>query len=293
MRGKVKVTDFAFGRIYLVGECLKKFLFDHYLTKLNGIMDISSILGVFLAIFGIIGGLLLEGGEISDIAQITAFTIVGFGTAGAVMIQFPLKVVIQALKAVRQVVFDVNDPPDEVIGQIVEFANKARKEGLVSLETDVKNIEDPFFMKAMMMAIDGSSIKDVRETLELELFYMEEHLEQPAKVWEAGGGYSPTIGIIGAVMGLIQVMKNLQDIDEVGHGIAVAFVATIYGVAFANCFFLPMASKIKLKTRWDIIMKEMIVNGVLLMIEGINPRVIEDKLYNFFDEEVKSTKKAG
>jgi chemotaxis protein MotA len=174
-----------------------------------------------------------------------------------------------------------------------EFANKARKEGLVSLENDVKGIHDPFFKKAMMMAVDGSSIKDVRETLELELQYMEEYGEHPGKVWEAAGGYAPTVGIIGAVMGLIQVMKNLQDIDAVGHGIAVAFVATVYGVFFANVIFLPAATKIKIKHRMEIIMKEMIVGGVLLMIEGINPRVIEDKLYNFFDEQVKATKKAG
>lgn len=256
-------------------------------------MDISTIVGVLLALFGIIGGLLLEGGQISDIAQYTAFIIVFFGTAGAVMVQFPLKVMITAMKSAKMIVIDDTEHPDKIIAQIVEFANKARKEGLVSLEADVKNIEDHFFKKAMMMAIDGSSIKDVRETLELELAYMEEHEEQPAKVWEAAGGYSPTIGIIGAVMGLIQVMKNLQDIDEVGHGIAVAFVATIYGVAMANCLFLPMSSKIKLKNRWKVITKEMIVNGVLLMIEGINPRVIEDKLYNFFDEGVKATKKAS
>lgn len=256
-------------------------------------MDISTIAGVLLALFGIVGGLLLEGGQMSDILQYTAFIIVAGGTFGAVLVQFPIKIVIAAMKSVKSVIFNETEEPDRVIAQIVEFANKARKEGLVSLEGDVKNIEDPFFKKAMMMAIDGSSIKDVRETLELELQYMEEHEEQPPKVWEAAGGFSPTIGIIGAVMGLIQVMKNLQDIDEVGHGIAVAFVATIYGVGFANCLFLPMSSKIKLKNRWKVIMKEMIVNGVLLMIEGINPRVIQDKLYNFFDDEVKATKKAS
>ena len=256
-------------------------------------MDIASIVGIVLALFGIIGGLLIEGGELGDILQYTAFIIVVFGTVGAVLIQFPVKVLLQGLRAFKTVVFNTRDNPQDVIDQIVVFANKARKEGLVSLEGDVKNIEDPFFKKAMMMAIDGSSIKDVRDTLNLELEYMEEHGSQSGKVWEAAGGYSPTIWIIGAVMGLIQVMKNLQDIDEVGHGIAVAFVATIYGVGLANLFFLPVATKIALKHRWTIIMKEMIVSGVLLMIEGINPRVIKDKLYNFFDEEIKSTRQAG
>lgn len=258
-------------------------------------MDLSTILGIVIAMLGIVGGLILEGGEISDIAQITAFIIVAGGTMGSVMVQFPLKSVIAGTKEFKSVLFDSKHKPDHLITQIVEFANKARKEGLVSLEGDVKNIDDVFFKKAMMMAIDGTNIKDVRESLELELGYMEEYGEIPSKVWEAAGGYSPTIGIIGAVMGLIQVMKNLQDIDEVGHGIAVAFVATIYGVALANILFLPAATKIKMKHRLEIIQKEMIISGVLLMIEGINPRVIEDKLYNFFDDEVKSikAKKAG
>ncbi|MBF0106808.1 MAG: flagellar motor protein [Deltaproteobacteria bacterium] len=256
-------------------------------------MDISSIAGIILGMLGIIGGLLLEGGQMSDIIQYTAFIIVAFGTVGAVLIQFPFKVFLQGVKAFKKVVFDSTESPTELINTIVDFANKARKEGLVSLEDEVKKIKDPFFQKAMMMAIDGSSIKDVRDTLDLELEYMEEHGKQAAKVWEAAGGYAPTIGILGAVMGLIQVMKNLQDIDEVGHGIAVAFVATIYGVGGANLVLLPVATKVALKHRWNIIMKEMIVSGVLLMIEGINPRVIKEKLYNFFDEEEKAHLKAG
>ena len=257
-------------------------------------MDLTTILGIVMALLGILGGLLLEGGEMADILKPTAFLIVMGGTVGAVMVQFPMKFFMMGLKEFKSVLFESKEKPDHVIAQIVEFANKARKEGLVSLEGDVKNVHDEFFKKAMMMAIDGSSIKDVRETLELELAYTEEYGEQPAKLWEAMGGYSPTIGIIGAVMGLIQVMKNLQDIDEVGHGIATAFVATIYGVFLANVIFLPAASKLKLKHRLEIIMKEMIISGVLLMIERINPRVIEDKLYNFFDAELKSkAKKAG
>lgn len=258
-------------------------------------MDIASIIGIALGLFGIVGGLLLEGGVISDIMQYTAAIIVLGGTFGALFMQFPMPVVIQSFKAYKNVFFDHHENPEEVIEQIVEFANKARKEGLVALEGDVRNIEDPFFQKAMMMAIDGASMKDVQESLELELGYMEEYGEHPVKFWEAAGAFAPTFGIIGAVMGLIQVMKNLQDIEAVGHGIAVAFVATIYALLFANLFFIPASGKLKVKHRMEIIMKEMIISGVLLIIEGINPRVIKDKLYNFFDEEVKAAKeeKAG
>lgn len=253
-------------------------------------MDLASILGLIVGPLGVIGGLILEGGNIGDITQPTAAMIVLGGTMGAVCLQFPLPIVITSMKAYKHVFFDHVEKPDKVIDQIVEFANKARKEGLVALEGDVRNVEDPFFKKAMMMAIDGASMKDVQESLELELFYMEEYGEHPIKFWEAAGAFAPTMGIVGAVMGLIQVMKNLQDIEAVGHGIGVAFVATIYALLFANWFFIPASGKLKVKHRMEIIMKEMIVSGVLLIIEGINPRVIKDKLYNFFDEQVKATK---
>ena len=254
-------------------------------------MDIATIIGLVLALIGIVGGLLLEGGELADITQYTAAIIVLGGTFGAVFVQFPMSVCTAGFKQFKYVFVNNSHDPTHVIEQIVEFANKARKEGLVALEPDVKNIEYEFFKKAMLMAIDGASIKDVEESLELELGYMEEYGELPAKFWEGCGGYAPTIGIIGAVMGLIQVMKNLQDINAVGHGIAVAFVATIYGVAFANVLFMPAAGKIKAKHRDEMIVKEMIISGVLLIIEGINPRVIKDKLLNFLDEETKEANK--
>ena len=254
-------------------------------------MDLATILGLIIGPAGVIGGLLLEGGKISDITQPTAAMIVLGGTLGCLMIQYPLPIVIQSIISYKDVLMDHNEKPDHVIGQIVEFANKARKEGLVALEGDVQTVKDEFFKKAMMMAIDGATLKDVQESLELELHYMEEHGEHPIKFWEAAGAFAPTMGIVGAVMGLIQVMKNLQDIEAVGHGIGVAFVATIYALLFANWFFLPASGKLKVKHRREIIMKEMIVSGVLLIIEGINPRVIKDKLFNFFDEKIKASNK--
>lgn len=251
-------------------------------------MDLASLIGLILGPSLVIGGLLLEGGSLGDITQATAAMIVLGGTIGALFIQFPLAVVIQSFKALRDVFFEHHEHPNAVIEQIVEFANKARKEGLVALEGDVRNVEDPFFRKAMLMAIDGANVKDVQESLELELAYAEEYGDYPVKFWEAAGAFSPTFGIVGAVLGLIQVMKNLQDIDAVGHGIGVAFVATVYALLFANWVCLPASGKIKVKHRTRIIMNSMIVSGVLLIIEGINPRVIKEKLYNFFDAEVKA-----
>lgn len=254
-------------------------------------MDLGTLIGLIAGPTLVIGGLYLEGGNIGDISQITAAMIVLGGTIGALGVQFPLPILIQSMIAYKHVLFDHKQKPDTVINQIVEFAGKARKEGLVALEGDVQNVKDPFFKKAMMMAIDGGNVKDVHESLELELGFIEEYGEHPVKFWEAAGAFAPTMGIVGAVMGLIQVMKNLQDIEAVGHGIGVAFVATIYALLFANWLFIPASGKLKVKHREEIIMKEMIVSGVVLIIEGVNPRVIKDKLFNFFDEQTKSLNK--
>ena len=240
--------------------------------------DLSTICGLVLALLGIVGGLLLEGGKIKDISQITAAFIVLGGTFGAVMVTFPLRVFIGGFKQLMNVFFEKSEPPTAMIEIIVGFATKARKNGIVALEQDAEAIEDPFLKKALNLAVDGTDLQEIRKMLELDIAIHEHHVEQEAKVWEAAGGYAPTIGIIGAVMGLIQVMKNLADIEAVGHGIAVAFVATVYGVASANIFFLPAGNKIKARAHHDTQMKELIVEGVVGIVEGLNPKLIKSKL---------------
>ncbi len=253
-------------------------------------MDLSTIIGFVFAMIGIVGGLILEDGAISDIIKPTAALIVLGGTFGAVMISFPLDMFIAACKLLITILIPPKNNPAVIIDKIVEMATKARKEGVISLEADAKNITDPFFKKAIMMAIDGADPKELKHALETQLGYMDEEGAKIPKVWEGAGGYAPTIGIIGAVMGLIQVMKNLEDIEAVGHGIATAFVATIYGVGFSNILFLPAANKITLAHKKSIVIKEMIIEGVLLILEGVNPRVITDKLSVFFSEKVTSGK---
>jgi chemotaxis protein MotA len=191
----------------------------------------------------------------------------------------------QAVADLLHIFKEQNVVPTGVIDEIIRFANKARREGIISLEKDADSIKDDFFRKAIMMAVDGSEPKELRQTMEVELGCMEERGEHSAKVWEAAGGFAPTIGIIGAVLGLIQVMQHLDNIEEVGKGIAVAFVATIYGVGSANIFFLPAAGKLKFKNRKKMIVKEMMLEGVLGILEGQNPRLIEGKLTSFLDEE--------
>ena len=240
--------------------------------------DIASIAGLVLAGGGIVGGLLLEGGSIRDILQYTAFIIVLCGTFGAVMVNFPMPVLIGGMKRLVHVFIDTSHDKNQLVELIVELAGKARKQGIVSLEDDMNTTSEPFLKKALGLAVDGTDLQELRRMLELQIDQEEHHAGQEAKVWESAGGYSPTIGIIGAVLGLIQVMKNLADIDEVGHGIAVAFVATVYGVAFSNILFLPAAAKIKSRIQGEVQRQELILEGVSAMVEGLNPKLIRVKL---------------
>jgi chemotaxis protein MotA len=240
--------------------------------------DVATFAGLVIALGGLIGGLLLEGGEIHDIAQYTAAIIVLGGTGGAVLIGTPLKVVTGAVKQMFAVFFDKAAAPEATIEEIIGYATKARKNGIVSLEQEADSVSDPFLKKALNLAVDGTDLQELRKMMELEITLEEQQREAEAKVFEAAGGFAPTIGIIGAVMGLIQVMKQLQDLDAVGHGIAVAFVATVYGVGFANLFFLPAANKIKARIHQGSLMKELMLEGVIGIVEGLNPKLIQSKL---------------
>jgi chemotaxis protein MotA len=257
-------------------------------------MDLGTIIGLLLAFGGILGGQAMEGGSIGSIMQGTAALIVLAGTFGACMIQFPIGVFVTAMKSVTKAFFQTGADNKAIIAEIIQYANKARRQGIISLESDVEAIKDPFLKKALNMAVDGIEPKALRETMEVEMTNMEEEGELPIKFWEAAGGYSPTIGIIGAVLGLIHVMENLSDPDKLGGGIAVAFVATVYGVTMANVVYLPIAGKLKLRHKAFMTGKEIILAGVISILEGENPRLIEDKLKSFISlEDRKSMESEG
>jgi chemotaxis protein MotA len=247
-------------------------------------MDIASIGGIVVAIVGILAGMMIEGGSIGQITQPTAALIVVGGTMGAVMLQFPLKTFLAALKQAMKVFFSSGADGEEVLKQLVQFANKARRSGIVSLDQDLGSVKDPFLKQALMLAIDGTEPNEVRKIMQMELENKSEMEEKIPQVFEAAGGYSPTVGIIGAVLGLIQVMQHLDNINEVGRGIAVAFVATIYGVALANLICLPAAGKLKIRHREEQMVKEMMLEGVISILEGMNPRMMETKLRTFLLE---------
>lgn len=251
-------------------------------------MDKGSFSGVVVAIAGILLGLLLEGGNVGQIVQPTAAMIVFGGTLGAVLVQFPLRSVLLAVRSLAQVFREPAVHTQELISLLVVYANKARREGIVSLDSDLDSITDPFLKRSLMLAVDGTEPQELRTMMELELDQVAEEKDRIPAVFESAGGFSPTVGIIGAVLGLIQVMQHLENIEEVGKGIAVAFVATIYGVAAANLFLLPAAGKLRFRMQQQQTTHEMALEGVIAIMEGMNPRMVEARLSAFLPENARA-----
>ncbi|HEY6848861.1 MAG TPA: flagellar motor protein [Terracidiphilus sp.] len=252
-------------------------------------VDKSTVGGIAVALGGIGLGLVMDGGKLAQVLQPTAALIVFGGTIGAVMVQFPLRIVIQAVKQLKDVFLSAEPEPDSLVQNLLRYAYKARRDGLLSLDAEVAKIKDPFLRESLMLAIDGVNSADLRKMMELQLDYEGEKQERIPKVFDAAGGFAPTIGIIGAVLGLIQVMQHLQDINQVGKGIAVAFVATIYGVASANLLFLPWAGKIRIRMRERQVIQEMTLEAVLSILAGMNPRALELQLNSYLTATPRRT----
>lgn len=243
-------------------------------------MDIATLIGLIMGLGAVIGGAALEGLHLTALVQPTAALIVLGGTFGAAFISFPLEIVLGAFKDVKKLL--ANSPKnDDLIAEICGYAAKARKNGIIALEQDGQNHKDRFMKKAISLSVDGVEPKDIRELLEIDLGAEEEHAKMSAEFFEAAGGYAPTIGIIGAVLGLIHVMSNLEDTSKLGAGIAVAFVATIYGLITANILCLPAATKIKHRIKDEMVRKEIIIAGVVAIQNGENPRFIEERLRSY------------
>lgn len=244
-------------------------------------MDKISVVGLLLGIVAILGGQVLEGGHISSLVQPTAFLIVIGGTLGAVMLQSPLPVFVSGLKMVKWVFVPPAFRPDVLIENVGRWSHVARKEGLLALEAQIQAVPDSFMRKGLQLLVDGAEPNRLREVLEVEIGAYEDQMKMSAKIWEAAGGYSPTIGILGAVMGLIHVMENLSDPSKLGAGIAVAFVATIYGVGAANLIFLPVAKKLLANISRLVTVREMFVDGLVGIANGENPRIIESRMQGY------------
>jgi chemotaxis protein MotA len=244
----------------------------------------GALIGLVIAVACIIGGNIWEGGHVGAMVGGPAFVIVIGGTIGAIVVQYPFGDIKTALSMSAALFKPPKLDGPKLVEEICDYANRARRDGILALEKVSENASDPFLKKALMMAVDGVDSQTLRETLEVTIGVEEHHAENGAKVLEAGGGYAPTVGIIGAVLGLIHVMSNLSDIAAVGVGIAGAFVATIYGVAFANLLCLPLASRIKLDIAETAKLREMELTGVLAIQAGLNPKLVRDRLVQFLGD---------
>lgn len=244
-------------------------------------MDLLSLVGLLVGLGAILLGQFLEGGHISSLLNGPAILIVAGGTLGAIMLQFPMSLFIQALRQLKWVFFPPVESGEEIIEKIISWSNVARREGLLGLESLSDTEEDDFSRRGLMLLVDGTEPEMMRNILEVEVDTKERFFLAAAKLYDSAGGYTPTIGIIGAVMGLIQVMENLADPSKLGHGIAVAFVATIYGVGLANLILIPVGNKMKNVIDAQTQLRYMLIEGIVSIAEGDNPRNIEHKLLGF------------
>jgi chemotaxis protein MotA len=244
-------------------------------------MDIATLVGLVLGFGAVVGGQLLEGGHIAALLQPTAALIVLGGTLGATCVSFPLPDLLRAFRSAATAFFPQEENPEDLIGKLVGFASIARKNGLITLEQDAQRVKDRFLGQGLEMVVDGMEPEEVMAVLQIELANFEERHKVSADVFEAAGGFAPTIGIIGAVLGLIHVMNNLSDTSRLGAGIAVAFVATIYGLMIANIVCIPLSTKLKKRLKAQILQREIVIEGLLAIQKGENPRMIEKRLRGF------------
>jgi chemotaxis protein MotA len=254
-------------------------------------MDITTIGGMALGFTALIMGILLEGGSLGSYVGMSAAVIIFGGTIGATVASFPIHVVSKVPQLI--IVAFTNQTYDlaDTIKKLVAFSERARKEGILCLEAELVNIDDEFMKQSLRLVIDGTDPALVRDIMQAEISAIGERHHQFAAIFEAAGGYAPTIGIIGTVLGLINVLSNLADPSELGHSIALAFIATLYGVGSANLIWLPIGTKLKHKHKNEQIAKEIIVEGVLSLQSGDNPRIVEQKLKSFLSKsQAKSIK---
>ena len=244
-------------------------------------MDILSIVGLVVAAVAILGGQLLEGGTVGSLVQVAAFLIVMGGTLGAVMLQSPFPVFVHAMRLARWVVKPPRVDARGAINRVVQWAQLARKDGMLALEDQLARTPVGFERNGLQMLVDGFEPEKIREAMEVEITAWEARMRASARIWEAAGGYAPTIGILGAVLGLIHVMENLSDPAKLGTGIAVAFVATVYGVGIANLILLPIGNKLKALIAKEVAQRELVVDGMMGIANGENPKLIEARLTGY------------
>jgi chemotaxis protein MotA len=244
-------------------------------------MDITTIMGLVVGIGGLLLSVVLEGGHISSLFSLPAAVVIAGGTIGATTIGFTLEELKNVPTLLRIAFKNEEHDVTTLIATLVGFAEKARREGLLALEEDLSTVGDKFLRKGMQLVIDGTDAELVRSIMETELAFIQERHHKGASIFEAAGGFAPTMGIIGTVMGLVHVLGNLKDTDSLGPAIATAFIATLYGIFSANIFFLPIAAKLKNRSANQVLVYEVALEGILSVQAGDNPRIVEEKLEAF------------
>lgn len=241
-------------------------------------MDLGTIIGMVMSIGLIMSAFVMEGGNPMSLLQPTALMIIIGGSIGALMVSFPIADIIRALGMIKYVFTDKNLDQIAIIKQLIELAEKARREGVLSLEPFAASNPNPLIRKGLSLVVDGIEEERIRDILSREIAIYEDQYHKAALVFEAAGGYSPTMGVIGTVLGLISVLSNLSDISTLGPKIALAFIATFFGIVMANLLWLPYASKLKNKGKKEKFVNDIIMEGLLSIQQGENPRVIQEKL---------------
>ncbi|MCX7856648.1 MAG: flagellar motor protein [Deltaproteobacteria bacterium] len=248
-------------------------------------MDVTTVLGLLIGIGAVIVSFLLEGGRVSSLFQLPAVILVVFGTFGAATITASFRQLMSLPAILKVAFFDKKLNPQELIETIFNLAQKTRKTGLLSLESDLERIRDPFLKKALQLAIDGFDTNKIREILDIEISYIEERHRQGAIFFQKLGGFSPTLGIMGTVLGLIHALSSMENTSNMASAIASAFIATLWGVAMANLIYLPISDKLKAKHQEEALHLELIKEGIISLAVGENPRVIKMKLLSFLVPE--------
>lgn len=253
-------------------------------------MDITTVIGLVLGLGGLLGGFVGEGGEIGALLSLTAAMIVFLGTFGAVVVATPMEQ-LKELPKVLKIAFTYKaKDPMETINELVGLATTARREGILALEEKIETYDDEFFKNGIRLVVDGVDPDLVRSILETELSFIEARHEKGTQPFEQAGGFAPTMGIIGTVMGLVHVLGNLANVDTLGPQIATAFIATLYGVASANVIYLPIATKLKNRTKQEVLIRELMIEGILSIQAGENPNILGQKLKAFLAPKLRDPK---
>ncbi len=259
-------------------------------------IDLSTILGLVIGWGSLFIALLLEGGgefhRVVMFLQLSAFFIVFGGTLGATIISYPWSTIANIWPVTKQAFLQRQMDPNQVITTLVGFATKARREGLLGLEDEIANVEDSFLKKGIQLVVDGTDIELVKSILETDLAFLETRHKLGEGIFNTMGGFAPTLGIIGTVMGLVNALAQIESAAKTAHAISVAFIATFYGIAFANLIFLPIAFKLKAKTAQEVLLREVMIEGILSISAGDNPRIVEEKLKAFLSPKEQAAKEA-